>query len=59
MEDVLFIVNPNAGSGRTSRVWSSLCDCMPSLRAASLVQCDSAGSARDAIIAAYEQQVQS
>jgi diacylglycerol kinase (ATP) len=52
MEDVLFIVNPNAGSGRTHRVWSSLCERMPGLRTAKLVQCDSAGAARNAIHAA-------
>lgn len=52
MDDVLFIVNPNAGSGRTNRVWSRLCERMPSLRTAKFVQCDSAGSARNAIHAA-------
>ncbi|MEB0134720.1 hypothetical protein QN362_05180 [Actimicrobium sp. CCC2.4] len=31
MEYVLFIVDPHAGSGRTNRVWSLLCDRMPGL----------------------------
>jgi diacylglycerol kinase (ATP) len=51
MEDVLFIVNPKAASGRAGRVWSSLQSRLPRLRTATVVQCDGAGMAREAIIA--------
>ncbi len=49
MKNVLFVVNPAAASGRASRVWSSLRDRLPSLRAANVVQCDDTRVARQAI----------
>ncbi|GAA4029196.1 diacylglycerol/lipid kinase family protein [Actimicrobium antarcticum] len=52
MKDVLFIVNPKAASGRASRVWSSLCDGLPSLRKAPLLHWSGADSVRQAIVAA-------
>lgn len=57
MEDVLFVVNPGAASGRASRVWSSLCDRMPSLRTATVVQCGDTVPAAKAIIAALTPRV--
>lgn len=57
MEEVLFIVNPRAASGRASRVWSSLCDRMPSLRTASVVQCGDTVPAAEAIVAALTPRV--
>jgi diacylglycerol kinase (ATP) len=50
MENVLFVVNPAAASGRASRVWSSLRARLPSLRTANVVHCDDARVARQAII---------
>jgi diacylglycerol kinase (ATP) len=58
MENVLFIVNPRAASGRAARVWSSLCDRNPSLRAATVVQCGDAAGAAQAISAALTPRVQ-
>jgi diacylglycerol kinase (ATP) len=52
MEDVLFVVNPRAASGRAARVWSSLCEHVPSLRGATVVQCGETASAASAITAA-------
>lgn len=52
MEDVLFVVNPRAASGRASRVWSYLRDHVRSLRTATVVQCQDTASATGAIIAA-------
>jgi len=52
MEDVLFVVNPRAASGRAARVWSSLCDRVRSLRTATVVHCGESASAATAIIAA-------
>jgi diacylglycerol kinase (ATP) len=52
MEEVLFVVNPRAASGRASRVWTSLCDRVPSLRTANVVQRDETASAAAAIAAA-------
>lgn len=52
MEDVLFVVNPRAASGRAARVWSSLCDRVRSLRKATVVQCGETTSAAREIIAA-------
>ena len=49
MQDTLFVVNPRAASGRAARVWSSLCDRIPSLRSATLVQCGDAATASAAI----------
>ncbi len=50
MENVLFVVNPAAASGRASRVWSSLRARLPCLRTANVVYCDDASIARQAII---------
>lgn len=52
MDDVLFVVNPMAASGRAKRVWVSLCDRVPSLRTAHIVQCSDAQVAAKEICAA-------
>lgn len=57
MDNVLFVVNPRAASGRAARVWSSLCDRMPGLRAAAVVQCGDTVPAAQAIGAALTPRV--
>jgi diacylglycerol kinase (ATP) len=57
MNDVLFIVNPKAASGRASRVWSALCDKTPGLRNAAVVQAGDAASAARAISAALTPEI--
>lgn len=57
MEDVLFVVNPRAASGRAARVWSALCDRVRSLRSASVVQCGDSAAAARAIAAALTPKV--
>ena len=52
LEDVLFVVNPKAGSGRAARVWSALRDRVRSLRSASVVLCGETAAAASAITAA-------
>jgi diacylglycerol kinase (ATP) len=57
MEDVLFIVNPKAASGRAARVWSSLCARVPSLRMATVVHCGDAAPTGQAIRAALAPEI--
>lgn len=57
MENVLFVVNPKAASGRAARVWSGLCERTPSLRAAAVVQCADAKTAAQEIAAALTPQI--
>lgn len=52
MHDVLFVVNPNAASGRAARIWSSLCERVRSLRTAAVVQCAEPAHAAQALLAA-------
>lgn len=52
MEDVLFIINPRAGSGRAAKVWAALCDRTPGLREAAVIQCEDADTAAMQIRAA-------
>lgn len=52
MEDVLFIVNPRAGSGAAGRVWTRMCDRMPALRRATIVECGDPALAGAAMAAA-------
>lgn len=57
MEDVLFVVNPRAASGRAARVWSALCDRVRSLRSATVVHCGETAAATRAIAAALTPRV--
>lgn len=57
MEQVLFVVNPLAASGRAARVWAALGDRVRSLRSANVVQCTEIGAAARAVLAALTPRV--
>jgi len=54
LSDILFVVNPRAGSGRGSRVWTSLRERFNSLRSAFVVECQEQLAAEKAIIGALQ-----
>lgn len=57
MDDVVFVVNPRAASGRAGRVWHQLRDQVSAVRNASTVECTDASEARRRLLDLLDRQV--
>lgn len=57
MDDVVFVVNPRAASGRAGRVWHQLRDQVSAIRGATVVESPDAGEARRRLLELLDRQV--